>query len=251
MTSKARSWLVGGALGALVLLALGWFLVVSPKRSQAAAVRDETATQESANTVLRQQIAMLQAQAKGLVAKQAALQEVGRRVPPEPQLPALVRNLTGVHDRSGADIISITPAAPVSAVPTVPGAAAYSTIPVTLQVAGDYAQLTLFLDELERLERLYVVKGVQISSGKAPAPGDKVVLGPAGDPLSAHTLTATITGEVYTTSAATTSVSLPGLTATGRGSAGGGAPAPPAAPGPRSASGSGGLGAPATPTPTS
>lgn len=232
MKTKMRPWVAGGAAVVVLVIAAGWFLLVSPKRSEAATVRAQATTQEAANATLRGQIAQLQAQAKGLVAKQAALQAVDRRVPSQPKLPGLIRGLYAARDRTGVDLVGITPGAPAAAVPTVPGAAPYQVIPVALQVQGDYSQMTLFLDELETLQRLYLVKTIQVSASKADPRGGKVTLGPDGTPTTVHTLLASIAGEVYTTSSDTTDVSLPALTSP---TAPAGAAAAPGAPAPVSA----------------
>jgi len=235
MTGKMRTWVAGGAAVCLLVLVAGWFLLVSPKRSAAAEVRGQVVTQQAANAVLAGQIAQLQQQAKGLVAKQAELQAVGRRVPSDPQLPALIRALYGARTTTGVDLVSLAPGAPVAATSTLPGAAPYKAIPVVLEVKGDYSQMTLFLDELETLQRLYIVKAVELTLVKGDT--KKVVLGPDGTPQTTHTLSATVTGEVYTTTTDTTSLSLPALTG-----------APGAAPGSAGTTPASGASAPGTAT---
>lgn len=224
MNAKLRPWVIGGALACLLVLAVGWFLLVSPKRSEAATVRAQVATQEAANQVLRGQIGQLQEQAKSLVAKQAELQGIARRVPDGPQLPGLIRALEDARGRAGVDLVSVTPSAPTATGPVVAGAAAYQVIPISLSVHGDYAQMTLFLDELETLQRLYLVKGVTITPQAAKA--GTTTLGPDGSPETPHTLSAAVVGEVYTTSADTTTLSLPALTAPATGAVPTATPAP-------------------------
>lgn len=248
MTSKERNWVIGGALGCLAVLALGWFLLISPERSHAATAREATATQQASNDTLRGQIAQLQEQAKGLVAKQADLQAVARRIPSDPQLPVLVRALQDVHTKTGVDITSITFGMPALAAPAGAatsaagrsGAATFSTIPVTTTVLGDYSNATLFLNALESLQRLYLVKSVAISP--SPAKGDKLTLSPDGTAETKHTLTINVVGEVYTTSADVTTAVLPALT---------GAPAAGAAVSPTPAApGAGGTGPATSPAPS-
>lgn len=210
MPQRMRTWVAGSIALALVVLVAGWFLLVSPKRSAASEVHGKASAQQAVNATLRAQIAQLQAQAKGLVAKQAELQAVARRIPSQPQLPALIRALEDVHVRTGVDLVAVTPTTPTAATPTVSGAASYQVIPVTLQLQGDYSQMTLFLDELETLQRLYLVRSVTVAPGKADA-GGKVTIGPDGSPETQHTLTSTVTGEVYDTTADTTDLTLPGL----------------------------------------
>lgn len=213
MPAKSRNWIAGGAAVALLVVLAAWFLLISPKKSEAATIRDQATAQEAANATLRNQIAQLQAQAKGLVAKQAELQAVSRRIPSDPGLASLLRALYDVRDRTGVDLVAITPSAPAAAAASVPGAAAYQVIPVALQVQGDYSQMTLFLDELETLQRLYLVKDIQLGAlNRDAASAGKVSLGPDGSPTTVHSLTASIGGEVFTTGADTTDAAVPALT---------------------------------------
>jgi Tfp pilus assembly protein PilO len=114
MTSKMKQWVALTVVGCLAVLAAGWFLLVSPKRSTAAQVRDEVTSQNSTNSGLQTQLAMLKAQAKTLPAQQAKLARVAAKIPDNPALPALIRALSKAADDANVELVSMSPAAPVA-----------------------------------------------------------------------------------------------------------------------------------------
>ena len=60
--SVTRKWSLLAAVLVLAIVAAGWFLLISPKRGEAAALRADTVTQEEANQRLLQQLEVLKAQ---------------------------------------------------------------------------------------------------------------------------------------------------------------------------------------------
>lgn len=136
MSSKMKQWVALTAVGCLAVLAAGWFLLVSPKRSDAAAIRDEVASQDSTNSSLQTQLAMLKAQAKTLPAQQAKLALVAAKIPDNPALPALIRALSKAADEAGVELVSMAPGAPA---PVTAAAAPATGLPATSPVAGSGA----------------------------------------------------------------------------------------------------------------
>jgi hypothetical protein len=63
---KVKQFVALTVVGALAILAAGWFLLVSPKRTEASDLREQAATQQSANAGLETQLARLKSQAKDL-----------------------------------------------------------------------------------------------------------------------------------------------------------------------------------------
>lgn len=81
MTGKLKQLSVLTVVAVLGIAALGWFLLISPKNSKAAQFHSETVSQQEKNTTLRNQLAILQAQGKNLVAQQARLADIATKVP--------------------------------------------------------------------------------------------------------------------------------------------------------------------------
>jgi Tfp pilus assembly protein PilO len=117
----------------LVVVLAGWFTLLSPERSKAAALDGQI---DDANVSL--------ASTQALLGNPGAHQSVGqlaqlrRALPDDPEMSEIMRELAWAAGRTGVRIDSITPSAPVSAV----GAQA---VPITLQVTGRYFRIANFM----------------------------------------------------------------------------------------------------------
>lgn len=133
--SVTRKWSLMAAVLVVAILAGGWFLLVSPKRSDAAALRADTVTQDEANARLLQELEVLKAQQADLPRQRARLAVLGTQIPDNPALPTLIRDLTKAGRKVGVSIDTMSPAvpvpvvtpAPVTPVVTVPDATAEGT----------------------------------------------------------------------------------------------------------------------------
>jgi Tfp pilus assembly protein PilO len=220
---KMKQYVVLTVLGAIVLTAAGWFLLLSPKRTEAADLRTQADQQIAANGALRTQVSVLKAQAKALPAKQAQLAAVAAKIPENPALPALVRALQKAAEESDVELVSVAPTAPtdvtagpaaapvgsaptnatavtttVTGTPAVNGATAATgalkQISLALNVVGGYFQVEQFLDKVESLSRAMKVKTMALAPGTNPVvPGSAA--GAEGSPDK--TLSATISAMVY------------------------------------------------------
>jgi Tfp pilus assembly protein PilO len=207
MTRLRQLWLVT-ALVSVAALAGGYFLLVSPKANEAAAIREEAETQVTANKKLANDIAQLKQQAKDLPKKQAELAQFARQIPPNPALPQLIRSLTDAADNAGVELASVAPGEPQLAAPAAAGTTATATaaqavaqIPVNLQVSGTYSALTQFFSEIESLPRAFLVSGVTVAPGKAggPSRSGSSTAGSASAPAWTGDLTATLNGRLFMT----------------------------------------------------
>lgn len=211
-------------LGLVVaVLVAGWFLLVAPKRGQAAELRDQKVAQEISNADLRTKIQLLAAQAKELPKQEARLAQLRTQIPAAPALPAFIRTLTAAAQRSGADLISVTPAppepvtagvaanapaAPVAGAAQAPGG--LQAIPVSIRVGGRYPAMAEFLNKLEGLKRAFLVTGLTLKYEKPEGAASQVV---SRGPLDLQ-----IQGRVYisapTSATGARTVAAPGAAAT-------------------------------------
>jgi Tfp pilus assembly protein PilO len=227
---KLKQYALFTVLGCVLVLAAGWFLLVSPKRSDAAALQTQASSQVSANAQLETQLAVLKSQAKDLPRQQAKLAAVAAKIPDNPALPAMIRSLTTAATSAGVELVSVTPGQPalVTGAPgavAVPGAipaagtrpAAGSAtagqlaqIPLTLNVAGGYFQVEQFVANLESLPRSMRVSNLTLAPGANPV--KPAVVGTVDD---GKTLTTTIVGQVFMAAnrPAVTAVTVPGVPA--------------------------------------
>ncbi|HZR95772.1 MAG TPA: type 4a pilus biogenesis protein PilO [Gaiellaceae bacterium] len=142
--------------GDLLLLLMGWFLLVSPQRSQAKSIaRSVAATHaqivEAAKPVTQP---AQQSQPKQPEIRTAYLYKLSKAMPMSQDMPNLLLELSQVVRNSGVQLNSIAPAPPDPS-----GVSA-----ITLSVAGDFYSLT---DLVYRLRSLVSVhKGVLDVSGR-------------------------------------------------------------------------------------
>lgn len=195
-----KGWFAVGIVGALVLLALGWFLLISPQRSQIASINSEVATTEQQTQALIAKANALREQAAELVQMQASLQALSSKLPDQAGVDTLIRQIDAANQASGLQIqsFSVSPpqpleiagaeaaaAAPAPAAATggetgdtaaaeseAAGAAAAAEalatsleyIPVTIEFTqGSYATYLSYLNQLENLSRALLVTSVTLS----------------------------------------------------------------------------------------
>lgn len=174
--TKSRQWTMIAGLLAVVLLAGGWFMLISPKRSNAAEIRSQAVSEQQAIAGLRSKLQVLKAQAADLPAQQARLAAISTLIPDNPALPALIRQLTAAGEKAGIVLDSVAPAAPASAATTAAGSAGagqpatapLQAIQLTLNSYGSYYDQEAFLANLEDLDRALRVTGFSVTPGKAP-----------------------------------------------------------------------------------
>jgi len=239
--SVTRKWSLLAAVLVIAILAAGWFLLVSPKRSEAAGLREQAVSQEDANARLLQQLEVLKAQQAELPKKRAELAVMRAQIPDNPALPTLIRDLTAAGRKVGASIDSMAPAVPVPAVaatpvapvtttetttestgeesttpaaPAAPPAPSLYQVPLTLNVTGSYFELEQFVNKLEGLKRSFLVTGFTLS----PASGaDTSATGTTTEPNAPAPgdLTLALQGRVFlapTTAPAATTQPAPAAT---------------------------------------
>jgi Tfp pilus assembly protein PilO len=227
--TAARRWIIGGAIGLVLLLVAGWFLLISPKQSEAADLRDQTVNQLAANDQTRLRIARLRAQAAELPAQRALLASIQRQLPNTPALPTLIRDLTAAARAGNVRLVSLAPATPVAmqlmeptpqapsgetgdtgagaatgepdtgtgdtATPTPAPTAAAPTdalfrIEVAMTVEGSYFDVQRFISRTEVLDRTMLVTGFTLTPG---GQGDTAATAVRRSP----DLTAVLTGQVF------------------------------------------------------
>jgi type IV pilus assembly protein PilO len=197
--TDTRKWSAAAVVLIAAIVAAGWFLLVSPKRTEATELKAQTATQESANVALQQKLEELKAQQADLPKQRARLAEITTKIPTNPALPSLVRDLTAAGRKIGVSIDSMAPSAPVAVAAAAPGTVAAAPapaatttgpsetllqVPLTLRITGSYFELEQYLNKLESLKRSFLVTGFSLT--------DATTTGAAEDDL-----TITLNGRVF------------------------------------------------------
>ena len=214
---KLTQWIALTVVACLAIVAAGWFLLVSPKRAEAADLRDQAVAQDATNETTRAQLTVLKAQAKDLPKKQADLARVAAKIPDNPGLPSLIRALTVASTSAGVEFVSVEPGQPTPVVAAAATAAATATpapngtttttaaapsvgtlaaIPVAINVVGDYFEVEQFIAELEDLPRALRIENLTLSPGLPPTDTKS---GASAD--DGRSLVSVISGSVYLASA--------------------------------------------------
>lgn len=192
MRLSRQSLILGTVVLSLVLCALAWFLLISPKRDEAAATRDETAVLTSANDLLAVEVADLRDKFSRLDEYKGQLAAAQIKVPTDLSMATVVAELELAAIAHGVTLAEVTPAdgqtlrasaggaAPADATPAADGttptpsspvAEELVAFPVTITVYGSYDETTAFVSLVQTImERYVLVSGTQIEALGEAAP---------------------------------------------------------------------------------
>ena len=234
---QERLWLIGGAVGAFLMLVIGYFMLISPQRSNTQTVRDQITTAQEQAMSLQQRINSLTAQSKDLPKYESQLASLQQALPSESGLPDFLRTLQSLGNETLAQVTSLT-VGPPSVVaagagaplvsPTTPGttpteaapteaAPTEATVPttttttptsstagvyalsITAQVTGSTKQLGDFLEQLQTVQpRAVLITSVAVGGGSSsPA-------SPAGQTSMSLTMQAFVAPSLAATTSAAT-----------------------------------------------
>jgi Tfp pilus assembly protein PilO len=197
-----RVAVVAGIGLVLLVLVVGWFLLVAPKRSTASDLGSQIDAAQTQLTLALAEQRTLRREQRSRAVELAALT---RSLPSEVEMSGILRQLTSSAAAAGVRVDTVTPTA------VTPGAG-YQTIPMTIVVAGRYFGIMNFVHNLRaRTEitgskvrssgRLFRVDGMQFSGGTSSA-----------TPGQAGLLQVTITVDAFTSAPAdATTLTQPGV----------------------------------------
>lgn len=210
--NRMRTWSLGAAGLAVLILVAGWFLLVSPTKAKVSDLNAQTAQQQATNATLETAINQLKIQNKDLPKQEAKLAQIRQHLPANPELPAFIRTLTTIAHDSGVKLVSVSPtpptavviAAPVVAAPSPSASASPSAnaatedtpvrpaapaaqasglkmIAVSINVSGGYFNVVSFLTKVENLQRSMLVYAANVApdtsaAAASSAPGSKVTV---------------------------------------------------------------------------
>ena len=174
-----RLWLIGGIVVIALLTAASWFLVISPKHTDTAAVRDQVGDGNVQLVKLRHQLADLDKQQKQLPAMLAKLAANQKALPSEDALPAnnpqaaFLNQLQEIGTAANVAINSLTVGEPTAseAVPSV------NQVPITLAVEGSVTDMSTFMQRMQSAQgRAVLITSVSLTNSANPdgTPGTDV-----------------------------------------------------------------------------
>jgi hypothetical protein len=144
-----RLWMIGGALGAVFLLAIGWLFLISPQNRQTSSLHDQIADAQLRVASLGHRLGDLRRQSRDLPAYRAQLARDRRALPTVPDSTAFLRELQAAASGTGVSISGLLVGAPTK----VAGATTQLyALQLTLTAEGPAAKVDKFLDELQRVQ---------------------------------------------------------------------------------------------------
>jgi Tfp pilus assembly protein PilO len=183
MGQAYQRWLAGGAVAAVVLLAVGWFFLIGPRYSQASSLQDRTTSAEMRLPSLEHRLTELRQQYDNRARFQAQLEKDRKALPTTSGLPDFLRELQQAGDGHGVRVTSVTVGAPLQ---VAAAGGKYYALPVTLTAEGRVDALGDFLNELQQVQP----RAVLISNATMTAADE-------GSPLTSGTAKLTLSVQVF------------------------------------------------------
>jgi Tfp pilus assembly protein PilO len=221
LSKSAQIALIAALL--LLVVAVGWFAVISPKRSTAAGLKKQTAAVQ-AEIAKNRSSAFTQALP---AVRSASVFRLAMAMPSKIQTPDVILQLDALARQSGISFDQIQPGA-ASATATTATADPFATEPITVKFSGSFYNLLTLLQRMRNLVRvehgrlytagrLFDVSNVQFAEGTAgwpqvqatltinafvPQPAAPVSTTPGATGTTSTTTTGTTTTTSNSTSAA-------------------------------------------------
>jgi Tfp pilus assembly protein PilO len=192
--AKKSTWIGGTIFVSFVIIAVAWFLAISPTLASASDSSQQTETTRQQNEILRVNIIKLQADFAKLPDYKAQLAAIRVQIPTDAGLSAYFRELADIATADSVTITAIAPKEPLSVVSAAPvaqsapapatpadatpaaapaatpaatgkagaGSAGFAAIPVSITVVGSYDNTVKFMSDVQASPtRLFLVAGVK------------------------------------------------------------------------------------------
>jgi len=210
MTRRIRFVLV--ALALVVIVALCWFMLLSPIRGDIAATNASIEGERTKLAAAQAKLAQAETTRQEGNKNQARLLELAKMVPDSEEIPSLLLQIQDLADQSGIEFISITPGDPVQA-------GAFQILPLQLEFSGTYFDLSDFIYRAEQMAagpgRLLAIKTLALSLDTAATTGSGAGTSPSPTLGVSMTLYAFETAASASTTPATTPGAAPPATPAG------------------------------------
>ena len=171
--------IAGGALAAVLVIAVWWMFVFSPVRSDTSTVNTEIDSAQADTQSLEaenKQLEDLEARAPEL---KADVDRLSAAVPTTPELASFIDAANALGVETGVTWVSVSPTPPATTGST-------DTVQISMELEGGYFEVLDYLNRLENMPRLVVVDQVSLSASEDTA-----------DTGGAPSLTASLTGRIF------------------------------------------------------
>jgi Tfp pilus assembly protein PilO len=155
---QGRRAVIAAAAGAAVLALLLVFFLVLPKMTAVTEAQQELEQSRAQQDTLSAQLNALEQARAEAPENEAAIREVDAMVPPTADLPGVILLLRNAAVVSGVQVLSLTPASPVTS-----ETGEFSNIAISASGEGSYFALVRYLNEVETLPRAATVESVDLN----------------------------------------------------------------------------------------
>jgi Tfp pilus assembly protein PilO len=176
--SRSRLTIVVGTIALLVLATVAWFIVLSPRLSQAAELSSRADNLAAQNLTLSSQYNRTLDLAHKAPSAAREAQALFSRMPQQADLPEVIEQINAAAAQAGiapADIQEITTAVPQAVAPANASVAASSTaaspaasgvkiatMAINIRAQGPADQMLAFVDNLAAIDRALLITGTQL-----------------------------------------------------------------------------------------
>lgn len=129
------------------------FLGILPQFQEAATVDEQILTEQANLSAAQALLARRQSAKAQSAANEVELMRIANQIPDSPQLPSVIIELQDIANASGVDLQSISPSDMAIATDENGQPLGFSSVPVSLIVRGQWAELIDYVSRIARLER--------------------------------------------------------------------------------------------------
>ena len=184
-------WRIATALVVVVVVALGWFLGISPQLTRASVAADQLKDVQATNAQHEAELAALKKQFATLPEIEAELDGLRESLPAVPSFAEFMSDLSSIEARTNAQVIgySTEPSIPYAATEEATNKGEVSTsvtgenfmaIPMSFEVGGTYAQNLDFVSRVQTNSRLFLITDINVSEVKVPTAAEGAIVGGGG-----------------------------------------------------------------------
>ena len=150
-----------GVILLVVLVAGGYFLLLSPKMVEVDGLRQQRAAKETEMLQSRALAASLARFKQEAEALRARLERAKERLPSEREIPGLYRQVSDLAHQAGLAVSLFQPKEPATK-------DVYQEVPISVSAEAGYHQLGAFLDRVARLPRIVNLTDMKITGISRP-----------------------------------------------------------------------------------
>ncbi len=155
--SILRLWVIGAAFVTVIIVALGWFLGVSPRLAEAATANSERRSVEQINAGYEATLVELRELTDDLPSIRQQLELIRTAIPTDASISTLLGQLTALAEQSGVILTSVEAGQPSLVAGAEESGLNLVGVPVVITVAGPTDRFPEFARAVQRGPRLMLV----------------------------------------------------------------------------------------------